>query len=246
VLQYNRNRFYDYYVGRFTSHDPQGYIDGINLYEYALCNPVVYSDPYGLLALIPKIKKLDWHFTGGCWPTGSATASIDLGSIKLFKFFVDIDTTLTINGSFGWTDDYKEDCYSEWSPWEWKVETHIKLLPPWKAHSDITLNGYAPDVFVDAILNADVYGKAWFDAGVKYTASIKESINYKTWIESYCRCAKLTYDLDFSGEAKLNVTGSATAAVAVVAAAKALPALIELFKSLPDWVKNSPVPELTK
>ena len=39
-LQYNRNRYYDYYTGRFFTHDPMGYVDGINLYEYGGSNPV--------------------------------------------------------------------------------------------------------------------------------------------------------------------------------------------------------------
>jgi len=46
-IQYNRNRYYDYYTGRFTTHDPLGYIDGMNLYEYVSSNVVLYLDPSG-------------------------------------------------------------------------------------------------------------------------------------------------------------------------------------------------------
>ena len=56
TLQYNRNRYYDYYTGRWLTHDPLGivpnahfmndfdvlgqYKDGTSLYEYVSGNPV--------------------------------------------------------------------------------------------------------------------------------------------------------------------------------------------------------------
>ena len=46
-IQYNRNRYYDYYTGRWLTQDPLGYVDGMNLYEYANCNPTLRGDPYG-------------------------------------------------------------------------------------------------------------------------------------------------------------------------------------------------------
>ncbi|NIT55187.1 MAG: hypothetical protein GWN00_02735 [Aliifodinibius sp.] len=67
-IQYNRNRYYDYYTGRWLTHDPLGitpnpqkpnrfeaigqYKDGMNLYEYVRSNPAVASDPWGLMAPI--------------------------------------------------------------------------------------------------------------------------------------------------------------------------------------------------
>jgi RHS repeat-associated protein len=62
-IQYNRNRYYDYYTGRWLTHDPLGiqpnphqpnvfyvigqYSDSINMYEYVVSNPVANADEYG-------------------------------------------------------------------------------------------------------------------------------------------------------------------------------------------------------
>jgi RHS repeat-associated protein len=63
-LMHYRNRSYDTYTGRFLQHDPLGtnpssfflnpfvpffqYVDGMNLYQYVINNPIVSFDPYGL------------------------------------------------------------------------------------------------------------------------------------------------------------------------------------------------------
>jgi RHS repeat-associated protein len=49
-IQYNRNRYYDYYSGRWLTHDPLEYVDGMNLYEYAFSNPIMNADQDGLQA----------------------------------------------------------------------------------------------------------------------------------------------------------------------------------------------------
>jgi len=64
-IQYNRNRYYDHYTGRWTTQDPLGMKPqvpiewrgrvgqgalGANLYEYAKNTPSVLVDPDGLLA----------------------------------------------------------------------------------------------------------------------------------------------------------------------------------------------------
>jgi len=66
-LQYNRNRYYDQYTGRWLTHDPLGtipdggefnafyipeqYKDGMNTYQYVLSNPNISVDPYGLVSV---------------------------------------------------------------------------------------------------------------------------------------------------------------------------------------------------
>ncbi len=48
MIQYNRNRFYDYYTGCWLNQDPIGYQDGVNLYQYGASNPIMNFDPMGL------------------------------------------------------------------------------------------------------------------------------------------------------------------------------------------------------
>jgi RHS repeat-associated protein len=45
---YMRARYYDPEVGRFISEDPSGFDGGINLFIYALNNPITLYDPNGL------------------------------------------------------------------------------------------------------------------------------------------------------------------------------------------------------
>ncbi len=47
-LIYFGRRYYDPVSGRFITSDPEGYIDGPNLYAYTLNNPLTHHDPYGL------------------------------------------------------------------------------------------------------------------------------------------------------------------------------------------------------
>ncbi len=53
VLQYNRNRYYNYYTGRWLTQDPLEYVDGMSLYEGCLSNPLLYVDPLGLFTIEP-------------------------------------------------------------------------------------------------------------------------------------------------------------------------------------------------
>ena len=46
-LHYNRHRYYDPQLGRFTTQDPISLAGGVNLYQYAP-NPVGWVDPFGL------------------------------------------------------------------------------------------------------------------------------------------------------------------------------------------------------
>ncbi|MEM7483496.1 MAG: RHS repeat-associated core domain-containing protein, partial [Acidobacteriota bacterium] len=55
-LVYVRNRYFDPEIGRFISSDPLGFLDGPNLYAFALNEPINLTDPLGLQAEGGTIK----------------------------------------------------------------------------------------------------------------------------------------------------------------------------------------------
>jgi RHS repeat-associated protein len=76
-IQYNRNRYYDYYTGRWLTHDPLGvslaessdnifaawvqYVHGENLYEYVKSSPLGKGDPFGLWEWdVHLVKTQEW------------------------------------------------------------------------------------------------------------------------------------------------------------------------------------------
>jgi len=46
-IRHERNRYYDPQTGRWLTHDPIGYWDSMNLYEYVISNPMILTDPLG-------------------------------------------------------------------------------------------------------------------------------------------------------------------------------------------------------
>ena len=46
-LYYHGARYYAPWLGRWTAADPIGIADGLNIYAYARCNPVIFNDPSG-------------------------------------------------------------------------------------------------------------------------------------------------------------------------------------------------------
>ena len=56
-LWYYRNRMYSAELGRFLQRDPAGYVDGLNLYQYTINNPLRFTDPDGLMA------QATWDYT---------------------------------------------------------------------------------------------------------------------------------------------------------------------------------------
>ena len=116
-IQNNRNRYYDYYTGRWLTHDPFGYFDGMSLYEYIKGIPTIDVDPYGLSSgcmvecILFKVKEaakygltdpLTWEIVFQC-ATGGKGAWIACGivgsAIGIYNF---------------------HDCVNQCSQWDFK------------------------------------------------------------------------------------------------------------------------------
>jgi len=76
-----RHRVYDTNLGRWTRRDPLGYVDGMGLYEYVAGVPLVYLDPFGLVARVATTGPLH-HLnafvlsTAGIARSGFLTSSV--------------------------------------------------------------------------------------------------------------------------------------------------------------------------
>jgi RHS repeat-associated protein len=60
-LLYVRNRYYDPEMGRFITPDPLGYVDGPNVYQFAMNSPVNFSDPLGLSMQASDYGGIAWQ-----------------------------------------------------------------------------------------------------------------------------------------------------------------------------------------
>ncbi|MFI0436064.1 MAG: RHS repeat-associated core domain-containing protein [Parachlamydiaceae bacterium] len=56
-------RYYDPSLGRWTTPDPDGFIDGANLYAYVHNNPLIYVDQYGLFgeSIFQPLQNFEWR-----------------------------------------------------------------------------------------------------------------------------------------------------------------------------------------
>jgi len=71
-LHYNWHRHYDPSLGRYTQPDPLGFVDGPNVFSYALSSPYRYVDKDGRFVqfVIPAIPELITMITTiGVWLT---------------------------------------------------------------------------------------------------------------------------------------------------------------------------------
>ncbi|WP_232379776.1 RHS repeat domain-containing protein [Polyangium fumosum] len=56
-LYYHGARYYAPWLGRWTSADPAGLVDGPNLYRYSQDNPILFSDPSGMVPTVAELEK---------------------------------------------------------------------------------------------------------------------------------------------------------------------------------------------
>jgi len=86
-LHYNRFRYYDPDVGRFTTQDPIGLLGGDNLYQYAP-SPIGWIDPLGLNKIISGVNPNTINYSQG----------YVVGKEKIGKLVSDMKT-----GKFDWS-----------------------------------------------------------------------------------------------------------------------------------------------
>jgi RHS repeat-associated protein len=191
-IQYNRNRYYDYYTGRFTTHDPLGYFDGTNLYEYVKSNPVIGFDPYGFARWLdgkPDVY-LYWKYFKGpfigrsqrdkkCRKYWYHKATGTLGTLKT-PFGHDIgDPIMEL-----WESPHLPSAIKDWVERIWKTSSLHGVCHLWtvKAHFYRETVGVSncPET-CDCLSRCCVYylessryalGYLWYDSGTPYEEEI--------------------------------------------------------------------------
>jgi RHS repeat-associated protein len=99
-LHYNWHRYYDPSTGRYITSDPLGLEGGLNTYVYAVGNPVLIYDPYGLFGM-EDIYGGIYRITGG-WSPDQSTVDIAAGfgdsiSFNLTKQFREWSGVCNVN-----------------------------------------------------------------------------------------------------------------------------------------------------
>jgi RHS repeat-associated protein len=118
-FHYNHFRYYDPRVGRYVTPDPIGQSGGINLFTYALCNPVNATDPLGLFGLGGAI--------GGAFTFFGYRGAIDF-ELRIIK---DLDKSLFSGWSLGltytysWTNYWEDHQCEEDKPFAWGIEGDV-------------------------------------------------------------------------------------------------------------------------
>jgi len=118
ALYYYRWRVMDPNVGRFTSEDPLGFVDGVNRFAYAKINPVYFVDAAGLKVTcsplsITSIPVGFWNIIGVKFVGATGWALFDSGI-----GIVDVDTPS--GGSLGVPFIYAIECH-----WKRKVTEDV-------------------------------------------------------------------------------------------------------------------------
>jgi RHS repeat-associated protein len=79
-ISFYRNRYYDQRTGRFTQEDPIGIAGGMNLYQYAGNNPVMFTDPFGLKVCFKGSEEDVGELKSGAESASGTKITLDKGN----------------------------------------------------------------------------------------------------------------------------------------------------------------------
>ncbi len=85
-LYFYRARYYSPELGRFISHDPLGFVDGMNMYEFVRGNPGTYTDPYGRNAAAVDILEEVAKNVQALGPYGKLAATAAIAAAVVVKY----------------------------------------------------------------------------------------------------------------------------------------------------------------
>jgi RHS repeat-associated protein len=132
-LHYFGARYYASWLGRWTSSDPGGFVDGLNLFYYARNNPIMLSDPDGFAAVdrsqLTEVN--EFYFTGK--ETLEELKAIPVPEGKIFNPFM---TEKNYRDDFYLPGDGEDGAGGIWALWvDPRIESGgqsagIELEPP--------------------------------------------------------------------------------------------------------------------
>ena len=84
-LHYYGVRFYAAWLGRWTSADPDGLVDGINLFSYVRSQPINYLDEGGRAGVDPQVQQAVGKARENLWRSHVESVSDDIVEQRTYK-----------------------------------------------------------------------------------------------------------------------------------------------------------------
>jgi len=128
LLMNYKARVYDPGTGRFLQHDPIGYDDGMNLYQYVQSRPTLFLDSYGLLGGLPDDEfdvllggaELYKGIGGGIELTAQGNINGCCAKGKWYpQGLIDVGFTFDVHAGLGFGGELKTPAGKIGALWKW-------------------------------------------------------------------------------------------------------------------------------